>query len=54
MGPGLGQYFVAPGQPSLVWVWLWKISPKNPNSGQKNLFGSGQKVPGSKMGWPLI
>jgi len=23
-------------------------------SGQKNLFGSGQKVPGSKLGWPLI
>jgi len=23
-------------------------------SGKKNLFGSGQKVPGSKAGWPLI
>jgi len=22
--------------------------------GKKNLFGSGQKVPGSKAGWPLI
>jgi len=40
MGPGqkfvtqvrLGQFFVARvglGQPFMVWVWVWKISPKN-------------------------
>jgi len=31
---GSGQFFVAPvgpGQPFLVWVWIWKISPKNLN-----------------------
>jgi len=43
---------VGSGLPSLV----WKISPKNPNtfnffpSGQKNLFGLGQKVSWSKTG----
>jgi len=37
--------WVGSGQPSLVWVWVWKISLKIPNfliffiSGQKNLFG---------------
>jgi len=55
-----GQFFVARvglGQPFMVWVWIWKISPKSVNflpSGQKNLFRSGQKVPGSKAGRPLI
>jgi len=39
-------------QPFLVWVWVWKISPKNPNF--FNIFPSDQKVPGSKMGQPLI
>jgi len=45
-------------QPSLVWVW--KISPKKLKffnfffSDQKNLTRLGQKVPGSKTGWPLI
>jgi len=34
------------GQPSVVWVWVWKISPKNPwffnfcPSGQKSVVGS--------------
>jgi len=30
----MGQIFVArvgPGQTSLVWVWIWKISPKKSN-----------------------
>jgi len=53
MGPG--QIFlirVRSGQPSLVWVW--KISPKNIKFfhfiplNQKNIFGSGQKVPGQR------
>jgi len=44
----------------MVWVWIWKISPKNVKlfnffpSGQKNLFGLGHKVPGLKAGQPLI
>jgi len=50
------------GRHSLVWVW--KFSPKNINffhfypSGQKDLFGFGQKVPGqsrgTKPGQPLL
>jgi len=53
----LGWFFVGSGQPSLVWVW--KISNKsiklfNFSLGQKNLFGSGEEVPGSKTGQPLI
>jgi len=60
---GTGQFFVArvgPGQPFMVWVWIWKISTKNVKFfnffpfGSKNIFGSGQKVPKSKAGWPLI
>jgi len=60
---GSGQFFVAwvrSGQPFMVWVWIWKISPRNVKFsiffplGQKNLFGSGQKIPGSKAGRPLI
>jgi len=47
-----GQFFnalVGSGQPSLVWVWIWKISPKNVKFfnffplDPKNLFGSGQR-----------
>jgi len=40
------------GQPSLVCVWVWKFSPKNPNffnfcpTGQKNLMGWVKKYPG--------
>jgi len=56
---GLGQ--VGSGQPSMVWVWVAKISPKNINffnffslRSKKNLFRSSQKVPGSKAGRLLI
>jgi len=45
------------GQPSLVWVWVWKFPLKIPNFSlpvRKNLFGLGQKVPGSKPDQPLI
>jgi len=46
------------GQPFMVWVWIWKISPKNVKFSslriKKNLFGSGWKVPRSKAGQPLI
>jgi len=45
------------GQPFMVWVWVWKISPKTSNFSifnQKNIFGSGQKVPGSKVGQPYL
>jgi len=61
---GSGQIFVArvgSGQPSLVCVWIWKISPKTVKffiffalQVKKNVLGSGQKVPGSEPGWPLI
>jgi len=56
-GLGSSQFFVVGvglGQPFMVWVW--KISPKNMElfnflpSGQKNMFGSVQKVPWSKAG----
>jgi len=49
MGPGQnfwprsGQIFVAQvgsGQPSLVWVWIWKFSPKNPKFFSFLTFGS--------------
>jgi len=56
---GLGQ--VGSGQPFMVWARIRKISPKNvklfnffPFGIQKNCFGSGRKVPGSKPGQPLI
>jgi len=63
MGPG--QIFltlVRSGQPFMVWFWIWKISPKNVKFLiffpcfwiKKNLFGLGQKVPGSKAGWSFI
>jgi len=60
---GLCQFLAAQfgsGQQSMVWVWVWKISPKNVNFfnfllfASKNLFGLGQKVPWSKAGRPLI
>jgi len=60
---GLGQKFltwVRSGQPSLVWVCVWKISLKNSKLsnflpfGSKNLIGSGQNVHGSKPGQPFI
>jgi len=45
----------------MVWVWILKFSPKNVKFFnffylrlKKNLFRSGQKVPGSMAGWPLI
>jgi len=56
MGPGqkfrpwlgfVNFLFLGLGQPSLVWVWVWKISPKNPKFSilfalyQKNLIVSG-------------
>jgi len=48
--------WVGSGQTSLVWVWIWKISPKNPNffPSNKKCFVSGQKVPGSRTGRPFI
>jgi len=67
MGPGqnflthLGQFFVAQvesGQPSLVWIWFWNISPENPKffnffpCVSKNLVRS--KSTGERAGWPLI
>jgi len=62
---GSGSKFFDPGrvgssQPFMVWVRIWKISPKNVKflyfflRVKKNCFGSGRKVPGSKPGWPLI
>jgi len=41
------------GQPSMVWVWIWKISPKK-MSNFSLFFPSGQKVLGLKAGQPLI
>jgi len=43
----------------MLWVWVWKISPKNVKFFNLFPFGSkkissGQKVPGSKVGRPLI
>jgi len=40
-------------KPPLVWVWVWKISPKNPKFFNFFPFGL-KKVPRSKTGWPLI
>jgi len=52
---------VRSGHPSLVWVWIWKISPKNlkffnffPFRSKKNIVKSRQKVPGSEPARPLI
>jgi len=55
MGPG--QKFltrIGSGQPIMVWVRIWKISPKNVKFFNFFPFGLGQKVPGSKPGRPLI
>jgi len=70
MGPGqifltrirLDLFFgaqVGSGQPFLVWLWVWKIFPKNPEFSNffdlrsKNLFGLAQKVHGSKTSYLL-
>jgi len=59
--PRSGQFFVEQvrsDQPSFVWVW--KISPKNTkffsffSFGSKKSLGWVKKVPGSKVGRPLI
>jgi len=68
MGPGhkyltrVGSIFCGSGRVSHLWFEFefGKFALKTSNfsiffpSGQKNLFGSGRKVPGSKAGWPLI
>jgi len=65
MGPGqkiltrVGSIFCGTGRVSHLWFGFefGKFPLKMSNfflSGQKNLFGSGQKVPRSKVGWPLI
>jgi len=59
---GSGQFFVAQvgsGQPFVVWVWIWKFSPKNTKFFNFFPFESkkialGRIVPGSKPGQPLI
>jgi len=49
MGPGR----VGLGQPSLVWFWVWKISPKNPNFFplriKKIASGRVKKYPGQRQ-----
>jgi len=40
IGPGQ-KFLLRSGQPSLVWVWVWKISPKYQKN--FNFFPSGQK-----------
>jgi len=55
MGPG--QTFltrVGSGQPFMVWVWIWKISPNNVKFFNFLSFGSGRKVPWLEAGWPLF
>jgi len=55
-GPGWVNFlWLGLGQPSMVWVW--KISPRNVKCFnffslpvKTNIFGLGQKVPGSKAG----
>jgi len=56
---GLGQFFVARvglGQPFMVWGCFGKhqILQFFSLRVKKNLFGLGQKVPGSEAGQPLI
>jgi len=53
---GSGSNFFDPGQPFLVWVWIWKFSPKNPKfsifcpSGQEKCYWVGSKSTGVKGG----
>jgi len=50
-------FWLCSGQPYLVWVWIWKISPINHNFlpfWSKNLIMSSQKVPWAKPGRPFI
>jgi len=55
---GKGQFLVAhvgSGQPSMVWIWIWKISPKNINfftfGSKKISSGQVKKYPGhSRVG----
>jgi len=54
---GLGHFLVVRvGSGWASHPWSWKISPKNPKFSncftldQKNLVGSGQKIPVSKIG----
>jgi len=49
---GSGQFFVArvgSGQPSMVWVWILKISPKNVKFFHFFLFGS-KKIASGRVG----
>jgi len=52
---------VGSGQPFMVWVWIWEISPKImkffnffPFVSKKNIFRSGRKVTWLNAGLPLI
>jgi len=56
-----GKLMMGSGQPFMVWVWIWKISPKNVKIFNFFPFGSKKislcrvkKVPGSKAGRPLF
>jgi len=56
-----GSIFCSLGRVSHLWFGFGKFPVKNcqifqffSTSGKKNLFGSGQKVPGAMEGWPLI
>jgi len=59
---GSGQFFVAQVMSAIYGLGLnlenFPLKMSNFSiffhSSQKNLFGLGQKVPGSKAGWPLI
>jgi len=58
-GVGSGQFFLArvgTGQPFIVWVWIWKISPKNVNffiffslPVKKIFSGQVKKYPGQRQ-----
>jgi len=50
---GSGSIILDPGQPSMVWVWIWKSSPKNikffnffPFGSKKISSGQVKKYPG--------
>jgi len=55
-----GSGWVGLGQPFMVWVWIWKISPKNVKFFNffpfvaKKLFGLVRKAPGLNAGRPLF